>query len=994
MTETAQYLNFIENPQTSIALVTGANGAVSSHVINLLLNSGCKVIAVDTPLLRDAANLQEFLSHKSFSYFQISLKKENWEIKEKLDYIFHLFDLEFIYRYEDDFNLLFKTPALTEKLLNLAQENEAKFLYGANLNIFDRLILPKINTETLLNEKKFKSSALEELEKHNQALVSSYYKKFKLNCRVVKLLDIFGPRMNLKGEAILDKLFLQATTDKILTVEGDGLNHLYPTFVTDAAEGILKAMFGYQTQGLIFNLVNPHSVNVLTFARELEKKLNGEGRVLMVKEEDVEIWQKKPKSSAKDLGWIPKVGLEEGIEKTLKFFAQKPALEKIAENVSDNVSLVSFPAQNSPSSQLSSFSMQKLTFSKKKLVFFLTVLLVLLLALLPAIFIVWGARSARNNLKLLEKQASTQKINAVPQTLNNLSGDLAKIDRGLSLYSPAFTFLGKKTNYQETQKILRLGREGVTAALSLVAAGKDFNEVTKTVLSQDQEGGVSLKIIEVKKNLDDANNRLSYIQSQLGAIRPEDSFLKGRVSPQKIDQSLSEFLKTRLLVSRARELIDVLPEVIGLTGKRSYLVLFANNMEQRPGGGFLGSYGILTFDKGKMVELKVEDIYSADGQLTGHVDPPLPIRDYLEQPHWYLRDSNWSPDFLISAQKAEWFLEKEIGRKTDGVLQVDLNGIADLINIVGPINLPDYQETITGKNLFEKATFHSQENFFPGSTQKKDFLGALSRRLLDKLLLEGTQNGQKLFTSLLTSIEKKHVVFYFNNEAIQNLISRFNWGGRIAGDTCNEEKDCVPDYLMVVDANLGVNKANVAVAKRVSQQIVFENSTINKIVSLVYQNNNSVDSFQKGRYKNYLRVYQPLNTELESIVIDSQEREVVSTISATIKNSTRAPLLVDRSIEEGKNSFGFLTEIAPGAKMNIILKFKTYNTSFDQNKYYRLVWQKQLGSQEEEYNLELTPPQGFKPDRLVEGAVIKENKIILQQNLDKDRAFNFKFVPL
>ena len=68
---------------------------------------------------------------------------------------------------------------------------------------------------------------------------------------------------------------------------------------------------------------------------------------------------------------------------------------------------------------------------------------------------------------------------------------------------------------------------------------------------------------------------------------------------------------------------------------------------------------------------QIQDVHVVDGQLKGHVDPPTPIKELLEQEHWYLRDSNWNPDFTISGEKAAWFYEKETGLKVDGVIAVD-----------------------------------------------------------------------------------------------------------------------------------------------------------------------------------------------------------------------------------------------------------------------------------------------------------------------------------
>jgi len=65
-------------------------------------------------------------------------------------------------------------------------------------------------------------------------------------------------------------------------------------------------------------------------------------------------------------------------------------------------------------------------------------------------------------------------------------------------------------------------------------------------------------------------------------------------------------------------------------------------MELRPGGGFIGSYGILTMDKGKVSDFKIHDVYDADGKLKASIEPQFPVRRYLKLPHLFLRDSNFS----------------------------------------------------------------------------------------------------------------------------------------------------------------------------------------------------------------------------------------------------------------------------------------------------------------------------------------------------------------
>jgi len=111
-----------------------------------------------------------------------------------------------------------------------------------------------------------------------------------------------------------------------------------------------------------------------------------------------------------------------------------------------------------------------------------------------------------------------------------------------------------------------------------------------------------------------------------------------------------------------------LPSILGQDTNKNYLILFENNMELRPTGGFIGHTVLQNFGGGKLNGLDINDIYSADGQLKGHGEPPAPIKNYLGEANWWFRDSNWDPDFPTSAERAEWFLNKEMDQNFDGVI--------------------------------------------------------------------------------------------------------------------------------------------------------------------------------------------------------------------------------------------------------------------------------------------------------------------------------------
>jgi hypothetical protein len=393
-----------------------------------------------------------------------------------------------------------------------------------------------------------------------------------------------------------------------------------------------------------------------------------------------------------------------------------------------------------------------------------------------------------------------------------------------------------------------------------------------------------------------------------------------------------------------------------------------------------------------MGELKIEDIYSADGQLTGHVEPPGPIRKYLSQPHWYLRDSNWSPDFIQAARQAEWFLEKEIGRKADGVILLDLNVIKKLLEILGPINLPDYKETINANNFFEKTNYYSQNEFFPGSTQKKDFLATLARGISAKLLTGWKDKGVEILFLINSQLEEKHLVVSFHDEPTQNIISRFNWAGRIAGDVCGALDNCLADYLMVVEANLGVNKANLYVTKKISQKILIdENLRLKEKITIKFNNESVQENKVSGVYKNYLRILLPAGATLVNILEDEQEKPFV--LSSQESGSEQGKLVVTKEEIMGKTAYGFFIEVPLMSKKTISLSYDLDSPlAIGKDAVYKMVLQKQIGSRNDDYELEIFFPNSVKPLEVTPKVIIAPNRITLSKTIDQDEIIGVRLV--
>lgn len=612
-------------------------------------------------------------------------------------------------------------------------------------------------------------------------------------------------------------------------------------------------------------------------------------------------------SGDEELKWKPQTSLEEGIRETEKYFSEKTKF------FSDNQFNLKIFSEK--------FSERKIKRKKFKKLFkfiFLTLVIIFLLVNYYFVNLFLGVRYLRAGSKdFLNGEFEKAEINA------------KKARWFFENLKPHFKYLEYGQNLS-----LILERGSVLAEKTEELFSSLFNDSSKEISS-----------LELKTELDSLYFDLSLFEKNLNEpqFKKLKRFLKNNnlvnnlnfLEPSKISEVKKGIIQTKLF-------LDVFDYLVGKEEKRTYLILFQNSAELRPTGGFIGSLAFLTFNKGKIIDFEVQDVYWADGQLKGHVEPPEEIKKYLGEANWYLRDVNWSPDFPSTAQKAEWFLEKETGRTVDGVIGVNLFFAQKLLEVVGEIEVPDFQEKINANNFFERAEYYSEVNFFPGSTQKKDFLGKVGRQLFEEIKNIKGKNKIKLGEVFYTSLLNKDVLVYFNNPQVMKIISDLNWDGKIREikkSDCRYQP-CFSDYLMIVEANLGVNKVNYFVEREVEHVAeIDEEGKIKKTLIINYQNKSPSEKFPGGRYKNYFRLLVPEGSVLDEVSFGNQ----------IIKKEE-----VKETKEKGKTTFGFLIEILPGEKKELKISYFLPQRIIGKEKInWVFLVQKQSGIKPEKFNFKI-----------------------------------------
>jgi len=615
----------------------------------------------------------------------------------------------------------------------------------------------------------------------------------------------------------------------------------------------------------------------------------------------------------KSLAWRPKVSFEQGLaemEKT-QDEEKKPPKSKIKINLKIK------------------FGKGKVNF-QKPLFYFLLFVLILTLSFPVTSLALYGWLGTQG-LKQAKASALQGDLLRAHRQSSSAKNYFAKGETQFKELASFLEFLGPE-KIGKIERLFNLGSttaEGLDAFLGAVVKTQSLFRAVFQKEPVDFRGLIE----EIKINLDQSFTQLSLAEIQFGQ-EPEAELLH----------------EVRGLILQARQAIVVLPDLIGLQKKQTYLVLLQNNSELRPTGGFIGSFGLLTFEGGQLIDFEVKDVYSADGQLKGHVEPPADLKKYLGEAGWYLRDSNWDPDFPSSAQRAAWFLEKETGRTVDGVVGLNLTLAQQILKAVGEIQLPDYQEKINADNFFERAEYYAEINFFPGSTQKQDFLGSVIRVLFEKIKSNDQKIWFELAKNLLPSLRSKDLAFWFAQPQAMTALNNLGWDGSLKEVKCQDALgECLTDYLMVAEANVGINKANYFLKRSFSHQIkIDQEGSIQETLRLDYHNDSQTEAFPAGRYKSYVRLYTPLGTELKSLkIINPSDGEAIEPSEKEIKQ------------EHDKQVFGFLLEVPIKESRSVEVVYSLSEKVTERTDRYLWLLQKQAGIKDESFNFWFLPPSGL-----------------------------------
>jgi hypothetical protein len=507
-------------------------------------------------------------------------------------------------------------------------------------------------------------------------------------------------------------------------------------------------------------------------------------------------------------------------------------------------------------------------------------------------------------------------------------GPLAKIPPLKRLVELSSTYVSASVEllegYNEILTIFtELQVEGGEEALLLNLAQSGNKKVILELISTNEE-----KLVQAELKIATAKSELATISvSQLSGLFGKQLIIVNGLLNEVTEKS-----------SAILPLIRHLPEIAGLNEEKTYLLLFMNNMELRPTGGFIGSYGLLKVKDGVIVSLETDDIYNLDKHSIGKlkIDPPWPMMTYFNQKELFLRDANWSPDWPTSAKTIDWFWQAERinaglpPTEVDAIIALTPDFIANILEITGDIEVDGI--TFNHKNFaleLEMAVeFDYVDRGIP-SDQRKDIIGDLSKIMFVKIFDLSFWELTEFMTLLKQNFVNKNIISWFKNPEIQAHVSSRNW----AGEVSREEGD----YLYVVDANLGALKTDQVMRKSINYSLrIDDQGDLIAKAEITYDHRGEKVTALINNYRTYTRVYVPEKTWFNRVYLKEGDQIVDYAI----------PSQVNIEDEFGKRSLGLFFTVGIGKTKTLILEYRLPETIKEQYlaRVYKLIVQKQPGT--------------------------------------------------
>ncbi|MFN3410365.1 MAG: UDP-glucuronic acid decarboxylase family protein [Limisphaerales bacterium] len=304
-----------------VSVVTGAAGFLGSHLTDLLLARGHRVIGIDNLVTGSVDNIVHLAGNRDFRFIHQDVT-EFLFLDGRVDYVWHFASPASPVDYLELPIQTLKVGSLgTHKALGLAKYKGARFLLASTSEVYgDPQVHPQKETYWGNVNTIGPRGCYDEAKRFAEALTMAYHQEHGVPTRIVRIFNTYGPRMRLRDGRVVPAFISQALTGKPLTVFGEGQQTRSFCYVSDLIEGIYRLMMS--RHHLPVNIGNPREMTVLEFAREIIRLTRSKSRIVFkpLPQDDPKQRQPDITKARRLLGWEPQVPLEKGLKETIAYF--------------------------------------------------------------------------------------------------------------------------------------------------------------------------------------------------------------------------------------------------------------------------------------------------------------------------------------------------------------------------------------------------------------------------------------------------------------------------------------------------------------------------------------------------------------------------------------------------------------------------------------------------------------------------------------------------
>lgn len=537
----------------------------------------------------------------------------------------------------------------------------------------------------------------------------------------------------------------------------------------------------------------------------------------------------------------------------------------------------------------SSFNFKKIP--RKVYIGLLIFVILVVLISIPAYATYKSGLKTYRQAQLVTSALKKQNIELASQEIVKTQKELATTQKNFHFLLPLKFVPIVGWYYNDADHLLNAAEHGLDSAKIVTDSLAPYADVLGLKGTENGESGSTsdriktavLSMGKITPEIDKIEASLTKVEKEIDQVDPNHypKFIFGAKVKDQLTSLKVITDQTATAVRDAKPLIKTLPSLLGESEAKKYLVIFQNDKELRPTGGFITAYAIFSIDKGIIGFDKSDDIYKLDDSIPNKPKAPEPILKYFPKVYTLnLRDSNLSPDFIESMKQFKELYDRAgLKEDVDGIIAIDTNVLVSTIKILDD-KVEAGGQTFTTQ-IDERCdcpqVIYALENDISRpvnyiKTDRKSIIGDLISAIMVKALSSSPKvYWGPLFQSIIAQTNQKHALFYLYDEQAQQGIESLNAAGRI--------RPFEGDYLHINEANFSGAKVNIFMQQTVENTYdVDKEGAITKTVTINYKNPYppSDCNLERGglclnaEYRDWIRVYVPKGSEL----VDSKGSQV------------------------------------------------------------------------------------------------------------------------